>query len=67
MSQDFPSVSVQLDGPALQRTDGAREQHYIDEHGDRWICITDGVSRKWSRCDDSPTPQLQLVRTAGRK
>lgn len=65
--EDFPSVSVQPDGPALQRIDGSREQRYIDEHGDRWICVTDGVSRRWSR-HNSPLerPQLRLVRTAGR-
>lgn len=69
MREGFPSISVQQNGPAMQRVDGSREQPYIDADGDHWICVTDGVSRKWYRMDAAPAPrpQLQLVHATGRR
>lgn len=63
-TEEFPSVSVQPDGPPRQLVNGTREQDYIDEHRDRWTCVTDSVSRRWFRRDAVAAPVLKLVRSA---
>lgn len=60
-SEEFPSISVEPVGPARQCVDGSREQRYVDEHGDQWVCRTDGASRRWTRLPNPAAPVRGLL------